>query len=150
MRGPSWSVDAAGFHACGLAATAIPHASALAIGESEPGILAIGGRRFAESDIRAAYAEAGGEIAPVIRADPVLGQRVAGVIGDGRAIVGLAARLEATGITPLAVPGGSRRAGPIPFEDTRPKDMPSTLDPLAQTKAALEQMLQMARSATGG
>lgn len=150
MRGPSWSVDAAGFHACGLAATAIPNASALAIGESEPGIVAIGGRRFPESDIRAAYAEAGGEIAPVIRADPVLGQRVAGVIGDGRAIVGLAARLEATGITPLAVPGGSRRAGPIPFEDTRPKDVPSIRDPLAETKAALEQMLQVARSATGG
>lgn len=149
MRGPTWSVDPAGFHTCGQAAAAIPKVSALSIGETAPGIVAIGGRCFPESDIRAAYAEAGGEIAPVIRADPVLGQRVSGVIGDGRAIVGLAGRLEATGITPLAVPGGSRRTGPIPFEDTRPKDVQPVRDELAETKAALEEMLQVARTATG-
>lgn len=146
---PSWTVDQAGFRPCGLVATVFKGTPALALGEPSAGIVLIGGRGFAEADIRAAYAEAGGEIAPVIRPDPVLGQRVSGVIGDGRAIVGLASRLEATGLTALAVPGGSRRGGPIPFEDTRASEPAPARDALADTQAALEKLLQVARTATG-
>ncbi|WP_439574879.1 AMP-binding protein [Phreatobacter sp.] len=146
---PGWTVDAAGFRAFSQSAAPIKGAGALAIGERAQGIVAVGGRGFSEADIRAAYAEAGGEIAPVIRPDPVLGQRVSGVIGDGRAVMGLAGRLEATGLTMLAVPGGNRRAGPIPFEDTRVKEPAAARDALADTQAALEQLLQVARSAAG-
>ncbi|MFX5611307.1 hypothetical protein ABTD85_23010, partial [Acinetobacter baumannii] len=71
-------------------------ARTLLVGDRPEGVVAIGGRRFAETEIREAYVEAGGEIAPVLRADPVLGQRVSGIVGDGRAIVGLAGRLAET------------------------------------------------------
>ncbi|WP_164045041.1 hypothetical protein, partial [Serratia marcescens] len=91
-----WSTDAEGFFDTGLSVSTDKASRALLIADGPEGVVAIGGRRFAEADIRAAYAEAGGEIAPVLRADPVLGQRVSGIVGDGRAIVGLAGRLAET------------------------------------------------------
>jgi hypothetical protein len=147
---PFWATDAEGYRETGIPVTADKTRKIVVVTGEEPGIVAIGGRRFAEAEIRSAYAEAGGEIAPVIRPDPVLGQRVAGVIGDGRAIVGLASRLMETGITPLGIPGGTRQSTPLPFEDTRPKEpAPTAADPLAETQAALDQLLAMARTATG-
>ncbi len=84
------------------------------------GIIAVGGRRFSESEITAVYVEAGGEMRPVIKPDVVMGQKVAGVIGHGRGIAGLAGRLERSGLSPLAIPGAARYGGQIPFEDTTP------------------------------
>lgn len=88
----------------------------LTITGEEIGVAMIGGRRFAEADIRAAYDEAGGGVGPVLRIDPVLGRRVAGVSGNGRGVVGLAARLADTGVTSLAVPGATRHGGQITVE----------------------------------
>lgn len=144
---PYWSTDAEGFRDTGIPAIAGPAPKTLLIAGDAAGVVAVGGRRFAESDLHAAYAEAGGEIAPVVRADPLLGQRVAGVIGDGRAIVGLSQRLAETGVTPLGVPGGTRQSGPLPFEDTRPKDTSPGRDALADTQAVLEQLLNVAKAA---
>ncbi|MBN8944675.1 MAG: AMP-binding protein [Rhizobiales bacterium] len=144
---PFWSTDAEGFFDTGLPVTTDKASRALLIADGPEGVVAVGGRRFAEADIRAAYAEAGGEIAPVLRADPVLGQRVSGIVGDGRAIVGLAGRLAETGLTALGIPGGQRQAGPLPFEDTRPPEQQPARDPLTETQAALEQLLTMARAA---
>ncbi len=87
------------------------------------GVMVVGGRTFSEADIRAVYAEAGGDIQPVIRPDALLGQRVAGVIGHGRGVAGLAGRLDMSGLTPLAVPGATRYGGQIPFEDTTPPQL---------------------------
>ncbi len=144
---PFWSTDAEGFRDTGIpAAPGATPKTLLLVGEAA-GIVAVGGRRFAESDLRAAYAEAGGEIAPVVRPDPLLGQRVAGIVGDGRAIVGLSQRLAETGVTPLGVPGGTRQSGPLPFEDTRPKDTSPGRDALADTQAVLEQLLNVAKAA---
>ena len=151
---PFWSTDASGFRATGMPAAADKATRSIAIGSREAGVVSIGGRRFAESAIRGAYAEAGGEIAPVIRPDPLLGERVAGIVGDGRAIVGLAARLVESGLTPLAIPGGTRQTGQLPFEDTRPKetaikDPEGILDPLGDAHSALAQLLSVARAAAG-
>lgn len=151
---PFWSTDASGFRATGMPAAADKASRTVAIGSREAGVVSIGGRRFAESAIRGAYAEAGGEIAPVIRPDPLLGERVAGIVGDGRAIVGLAARLVESGLTPLAIPGGTRQTGQLPFEDTRPKeagikDPEGILDPLGDAHSALAQLLSVARAAAG-
>ena len=145
--------DPDGFVDTGLPVQDDAAARLLIPGPVPEGVVAIGGRRFAESELRAAYAEAGGEIAPVLRDDPVLGQRVAGIVGDGRAMIGLAGRLAETGLTPLGVPGGQRQqAGPLPFEDIRrgtsePETEP---DALLGMQAALEQILSTARTATGG
>lgn len=144
---PYWSTDAEGFRDTGIPATVGLTPKTILLAGDATGIVAVGGRRFAESDLHAAYAEAGGEIAPVVRADPLLGQRVAGVIGDGRAIVGLSQRLAETGVTPLGVPGGTRQSGPLPFEDTRPKDTSPGRDALADTQAVLEQLLSVAKAA---
>jgi hypothetical protein len=144
---PFWATDAEGFRDTGIAVTAGAAPKTLLPAADMAGLVAIGGRRFAEADIRAAYAEAGGEIAPVVRADPVLGQRVSGVIGDGRAIVGLSQRLAETGVTPLGIPGGARQSGPLPFEDTRPKEASPGRDALADTQAVLEQLLNVAKAA---
>lgn len=144
---PFWSTDAEGFRDSGVKTAHGEAPGTLVLAGDTSGIVAVGGRRFAESDLRAAYAEAGGEIAPVIRPDPLLGQRVAGVIGDGRAIVGLSQRLSETGLTPLGVPGGTRQSGPLPFEDTRPKDTSPGRDALADTQAVLEQLLSVAKAA---
>lgn len=146
---PFWSVDAEGYHPTGFPAATDKQRKALTIGSREAGIVSIGGRRFPEAGLRAAYAEAGGEIAPVIRPDPILGDRVSGVVGDGRAIVGLAGRLVDSGLTPLGIPGGTRQAGQFPFEDTRPKDEPPLLDPLSESHSALAQLLSVARAAAG-
>lgn len=140
---PVWHVDGHGFHETGLAVAFGAEDGTLILTGGERGLIAVGGRRFCEADIRAAYAEAGGDIAPVVKPDPVLGERVAGVIGDGRAIQGLAARLVDSGLTPLGIPGGTRRGGPLPFQDTnRPEG-----DALAGTQAVLEQLLQVAKAA---
>ena len=146
---PFWSVDAEGYRPTGFPAATDKQRKALTIGSREAGIVSIGGRRFPEAGLRAAYAEAGGEIAPVIRPDPILGDRVSGVVGDGRAIVGLAGRLVDSGLTPLGIPGGTRQAGQLPFEDTRPKDEPPLLDPLSESHSALAQLLSVARAAAG-
>lgn len=146
---PFWSVDADGFRDTGLPAAADKARKSVAIGSREPGVISIGGRRFAESALRAAYVEAGGEIAPVIRPDPLLGDRVSGVVGDGRAIAGLANRLLDTGVTPLAIPGGTRQAVQMPFEDTRPREPEPLLDPLGDAHSALAQLLSVARAAAG-
>ncbi|MBL8569621.1 MAG: acyl--CoA ligase [Phreatobacter sp.] len=146
-RPPYWFTDADGFRDTGVPATAGPTPKTMLLAGDAAGVVAVGGRRFAESDLHAAYAEAGGEIAPVVRADPLLGQRVAGVIGDGRAVVGLSQRLAETGVTPLGVPGGARQSGPLPFEDTRPKDTSPGRDALADTQAVLEQLLSVAKAA---
>jgi len=145
---PFWSVDAEGFRHVGMPAAADKPHRTITVGSKEQGIVSIGGRRFSEAELRAVYAEAGGEIAPVVRPDPVLGERVSGVVGDGRAIVGLAARLMETGITPLGIPGGTRQAGQMPFEDTRPKE-PPLLDPMTEAHSALAQLLSVARAAAG-
>ncbi|MGL4287887.1 MAG: AMP-binding protein [Phreatobacter sp.] len=145
---PFWSTDAEGFFDTGLPVGIDKAARTLLVGDRPEGVVAIGGRRFAETEIREAYVEAGGEIAPVLRADPVLGQRVSGIVGDGRAIVGLAGRLAETGLTALGIPGGQRQAGPLPFEDTRPPEQQPARDPLTETQAALEQLLTMARAVT--
>ncbi len=145
---PFWSVDAEGFHRTGFPAAADKARKTVTTGSREPGIVSIGGRRFPEAGLRAAYAEAGGEIAPVVRPDPLLGERVSGVVGDGRAIVGLAARLVDSGLTPLGIPGGTRQAGQLPFEDTRPQE-PPLLDPLSESHSALAQLLSVARAAAG-
>jgi hypothetical protein len=144
---PFWSTDGEGFRDTGIPAAPGAAPKTLQLVGEATGIVAVGGRRFAESDLRAAYAEAGGEISPVVRPDPLLGQRVAGVIGDGRAIVGLSQRLAETGLTPLGVPGGTRQSGPLPFEDTRPKDTSPGRDALADTQAVLEQLLSVAKAA---
>jgi acyl-CoA synthetase (AMP-forming)/AMP-acid ligase II len=146
---PYWSVDEDGFRDTGLPAAADKARKSLSIGSREPGVVSIGGRRFAEAALRAAYVEAGGEIAPVIRPDPLLGDRVSGVVGDGRAIAGLAGRLIETGVTPLAIPGGTRQAGQLPFEDTRPREPEAILDPLGDAHSALAQLLSVARAAAG-
>jgi hypothetical protein len=146
---PFWSVGEEGFRDTGLPAAADKPRKTLSIGSREPGVVSIGGRRFAESAIRAAYVEAGGEIAPVIRPDALLGDRVSGVVGDGRAIAGLAGRLLETGVTPLAIPGGTRQAGQLPFEDTRPREPEPILDPLGDAHSALAQLLSVARAAAG-
>ncbi|AVO44964.1 AMP-binding protein [Phreatobacter cathodiphilus] len=146
---PYWSVDEGGFRDTGLPAAADKARKSLSIGSREPGVVSIGGRRFAEAALRAAYVEAGREIAPVIRPDPLLGDRVSGVVGDGRAIAGLAGRLIETGVTPLAIPGGTRQAGQLPFEDTRPREPEAILDPLGDAHSALAQLLSVARAAAG-
>lgn len=146
---PFWSVDADGYRRTDLPAATDKQRKTLTVGSREAGIVCIGGRRFAEAGLRAAYAEAGGEIAPVVRPDPILGERVAGVVGDGRAIVGLAGRLVDSGLTPLGIPGGTRQAGQLPFEDTRPKEEPPLLDPLSESHSALAQLLSVARAAAG-
>lgn len=146
---PFWSVDPDGFRDTGLPAAADKGRKSLSIGSREPGVVSIGGRRFAESELRAAYVAAGGEIAPVIRPDALLGDRVSGVVGDGRAIAGLAGRLLETGVTPLAIPGGTRQAGQLPFEDTRPREPEPLLDPLGDAHSALAQLLSVARAAAG-
>jgi non-ribosomal peptide synthetase component E (peptide arylation enzyme) len=143
---PVWSIDAEGFHDTGVPVTVDKAARMLAIAGRPEGLVTIGGRRLADSDIRQAYQEAGGEIAPVIREDAVLGQRVSGVIGDGRAAIGLAERLEEAGLSPLGVPGAARHGIRMPFEDTRPKEPVVARDALADTQATLEQLLTMARS----
>lgn len=140
---PFWIIDASGFHDTGLTVAFGAEDATLVLTGGERGLVTVGGRRFAEADIRAAYAEAGGEIAPVIKPDPVLGERVAGVIGDGRALQGLAARLVDSGLTPLGIPGGTRRGGPLPFQDTSRPDA----NGLAGTQAVLEQLLQVAKAA---
>lgn len=165
---PFWSTDATGYRTTGIAAAADKGTRSVAVGSRELGVVSIGGRRFPEAALKAAYAEAGGEIAPVIRPDPVLGERVAGVVGDGRAIIGLAGRLVETGVTPLAIPGGTRQTGPMPFKDTRPPEAlprqappreslpgdarPGALmsdDRLADAHSALAQLLSVARAAAG-
>ncbi len=146
---PFWSVDEDGFRDTGLPAAADKARKSLSIGSREPGVVSIGGRRFSEAALRAAYVEAGGEIAPVIRPDPLLGDRVSGVVGAGRAIAGLAGRLLETGVTPLAIPGGTRQAGQLPFEDTRPREPEAILDPLGDAHSALAQLLSVARAAAG-
>jgi hypothetical protein len=146
---PFWSVDEDGFRDTGLPAAADKARKSLSIGSREPGVVSIGGRRFSEAALRAAYVEAGGEIAPVIRPDPLLGDRVSGVVGDGRAIAGLAGRLLETGVTPLAIPGGTRQAGQLPFEDTRPREPEAILNPLGDAHSALAQLLSVARAAAG-
>ncbi|WP_163202509.1 hypothetical protein, partial [Citrobacter koseri] len=60
---PFWSTDAEGFFDPGLSVSTDKASRALLIADGPEGVVAIGGRRFAEADIRAAYAEAGGEIA---------------------------------------------------------------------------------------
>lgn len=144
---PTWSTDADGFRDTGIPAASGKAAKSAVPAGPEAGIVAVGGRRFAESDLRAAYAEAGGEVAPVIRPDALLGQRVSGIIGDGRALIGLASRLAETGVTPLGIPGGSRQNGPLPFEDTHTKDTSPGRDALADTQAVLEQLLSVAKAA---
>jgi hypothetical protein len=144
---PFWSTDVDGFRDTGIAVVAGAAPKTVLPVADLAGLVTVGGRRFAEADIRAAYAEAGGEIAPVVRADPVLGQRISGVIGDGRAIVGLSQRLAETGVTPLGIPGGTRLSGPLPFEDTRPKEASPGRDALADTQAVLEQLLSVAKAA---
>jgi hypothetical protein len=62
-------------------------------------------------------------------------------------VIGLAGRLVETGVTPLAIPGGTRQAGPLPFQDTRPPPGAPARDPLLETQAALAQLLTLARSA---
>ena len=146
---PYWSVDAEGYRHTDFPAATDKQRKTLTVGSREAGIVCIGGRRFAEAGLRAAYGEAGGEISPVIRPDPLLGERVAGVIGDGRAIVGLAGRLVDSGLTPLGIPGGTRQAGQLPFEDTRPREEPPLLDPLSESHSALAQLLSVARAAAG-
>lgn len=148
--------DASGFVDTGMAVDEHDAARLLVPTADPVGVVSIGGRRFAEADLRAAYAEAGGEIAPVLRADPVLGQRVAGIVGDGRAMLGLAGRLADTGLTSLGVPGGQRQqAAPLPFEEIRraePELEPPQLEPqsVAETQARLEQLLGMMRTAAVG
>ena len=144
MSQATLAFDKEGFVDTGFAAHAA--AEGLAVDADPVGVIAVGGRRFAESDIRAAYVEAGGEIAPVIKADPILGQRVAGLIGDGRGIAGLGVRLSDMGLTPLAVPGAGRHAGPLPFEDTSPRPKP-VLEPEDDRRAALDAFLAMAKAA---
>ncbi|MCZ0733565.1 AMP-binding protein [Phreatobacter sp. AB_2022a] len=140
-----------GFVETGMAVAADETARLLVPAGDPAGVVSIGGRRFAEAELRAAYAEAGGEIAPVLRADPVLGQRLAGIVGDGRAMIGLAGRLAETGMTPLGVPGGQRQQpGPLPFEDIRRPEPELRPQPLAETQAKLEQLLGLMRTAAVG
>ncbi|CEJ13012.1 enterobactin synthase subunit F [bacterium YEK0313] len=145
------AADADGFVETGMAVAADDTARLLVPAGDPAAVVSIGGRRFAEAELRAAYAEAGGEIAPVLRTDPVLGQRVAGIVGDGRAMIGLAGRLAETGMTPLGVPGGQRQqADPLPFEDTGRPEPELQPQPLAETQAKLEQLLGLMRTAAVG
>ena len=144
---PVWLVDAQGYFDTQLPVSVDKATKTLSVSGRTAGVVSVGGRRLAERDIKQAYQDAGGDIAPVIKDDAVLGQRVSGVIGDGRAIVGLALRLEATGLTPLGIPGAARQGTRVPFEDTRPKEPESPRDALAETQATLEQLLTMARTA---
>jgi hypothetical protein len=144
---PVWQIDGDGYFDTRLPVSVDKASKTLAVSGLSPGIVSFGGRRFAERDVKQAYLDAGGDIAPVIKDDPVLGQRVSGVIGDGRAVIGLAQRLEATGLTSLGIPGAARQGTRVPFEDTRPKEPDAPRDALAETQATLEQLLTMARTA---
>ena len=131
-----WTTDEEGFADSGFTAKTVDQA--IHITGNPQGILSVGGRRFSEAEIAAVYLEAGGEIRPVFKPDAVLGQKVAGVIGHGRGIAGLAGRLERSGLTTLAIPGAARYGGQIPFEDTAP---PVTLEQTEEQRAHIIKQL---------
>lgn len=114
---PVLTADPEGWVATGIRVEPASIPGHLAVSGEDAAVIArFGARRFAVAEINNAYAEADTRIRPVLRSDPLLGTRVVGVSGDGRAVTGLAARLEATGLTPLAIPGATRHGGPIPIE----------------------------------